>query len=348
MAGFGARTEPARSTHDRLTARAVALGDSTILCLDVCGLDAAFCARLRAGVEGHLVVTALHTHGGPCTTPGRLGGPTDPAYMARLELACLEAVAQARASRRPARVRFAQGADPGIGRNRRRPDGPRDGSLPALRLEDLAGQPIATVLAHACHPVVLGADNLAWTADYPHFTRAAVEQARPGDLCVFLMGCTGDVNTGHSAHASMSTAPAPSRTFAEAERLGRRVADCVLAARMDAIDGPVTAASAELALRLTDGNAQGARASLLHWAGVRIACLPGEPFAATGLALRAALGPATMALGFADGCPGYFPTAQEYALGGYEVREAHRYYGMTAAFAPGSAERLAEAVLALA
>ena len=32
---------------------------------------------------------------------------------------------------------------------------------------------------------------------------------------------------------------------------------------------------------------------------------------------------------------------------GYEVDEAHRYYGQPATFAPGSAERLADAAVAL-
>ena len=50
---------------------------------------------------------------------------------------------------------------------------------------------------------------------------------------------------------------------------------------------------------------------------------------------------------FADGVPGYIPPSSEYPLGGYEVLEAHRYYGLPAAFAPGSAERLEAAAIAL-
>ena len=84
------------------------------------------------------------------------------------------------------------------------------------------------------------------------------------------------------------------------------------------------------------------RVSVLDWGGVPIVALPGEILAETGLSIRAACGgrPAFV-LCFADGTPGYIPPASEYSSGGYEVDEAHRFYGMPGSFAPGGAERLA-------
>ena len=38
-----------------------------------------------------------------------------------------------------------------------------------------------------------------------------------------------------------------------------------------------------------------------------------------------------------NGCLGYMPTADEYDRGGYEIEEAHRYYGKPR-FAPESVE----------
>jgi hypothetical protein len=52
-------------------------------------------------------------------------------------------------------------------------------------------------------------------------------------------------------------------------------------------------------------------------------------------------------IGFAEDNPGYIPPASEYAFGGYEVDEAHRFYGQPATFASGCAEALAEAAIAL-
>jgi hypothetical protein len=76
--------------------------------------------------------------------------------------------------------------------------------------------------------------------------------------------------------------------------------------------------------------------------------LPGEIFAETSLSIRAAVGgtPA-MVLSYADSTPGYIPPASEYQFGGYEVDEAHRFFGLGGSFISGSAERLADAARSL-
>ncbi|MGO4722377.1 MULTISPECIES: hypothetical protein [unclassified Inquilinus] len=398
MSGFAARTAPASGVHDPLTVRAVAVGDTAIVVADVIGLHEDSCRRIRerAGLpDGHLVVAATHTHGGPVAMPGRLGPGLDEAYLERLEQACVQAVGAALASRRPARLGFGLGADPGIARNRRHAGGPVDPALPMLRIRDAEGAVIAVVASHALHPVVLGADNTRFTADYPGAVRRRIEAAHPGAVALFLTGCTGDINMGHSAQASISTAPRPDRSFAEAERIGARIADAALQAPDRPLGDHIAAGCTELHLALARTEMEApaalamewrrqaaaadparaallriwiewaetkaplplapwpARVTVLDWGGLRIIALPGEIFAQTALDLRRSLdgdplrGP-TMTIGFADGCPGYVPPAAEYPHGGYEVEEAHRYYGMPAAMAPGSAERLAAAALDLA
>src|SRR5690606_4737093 len=77
-------------------------------------------------------------------------------------------------------------------------------------------------------------------------------------------------------------------------------------------------------------------ATLHDWGGLPIIGLPGEIFASTALSIRKAYGPDPLFIaGFAEDNPGYIPPREEYAFGGYEVEEAHRYYGQPAAFAPG-------------
>jgi neutral ceramidase len=366
MSGFSARTSPATGTHDALTARALAVDDTAIVAADVVGLDEESCRRIRARstfADDHVVVVALHTHGGPQVMPGRLGDRLDQAYLARLEDACVEAVRRAIAAQRPAELLFGHGADPGIARNRRHPGGPVDPALPFLRVRGLDGAWIAGLVAYACHPVVLGPDNTLWTADYPGYVRSGLERAHPDAVAIFLTGCTGDANTGHSAYASFSTAPDANRTFAAAERHGARVVEAALLADAWPLTGAVRAASTEVVLHLERRESDPpvtrpldpwiGRVSVLDWGGMRLVALPGEIFATTALDVRmrldgAPLGGPSVPIAYADGCPGYFPPAAEYAHGGYEVDEAHRYYGMPAAFAPGSAERLADAAVALA
>lgn len=394
MSGFAARNLPAEGAHDALSVRAVVVGETAIVVADVIGIDAAMSARVRSRCvlpADNVIVAALHTHGGPVSMAGRLGMVADPAYLERLEDACVAAIDKAAALRRPANLTAGQGNDPGIARNRRHPGGPVDASLPVLRIRDEDGQMIAVVTAYACHPVVLAADNRLWTADYPCFLRKAIEAAYPGAIALFMTACAGDANTGHSAQASLALSANPERTFATAERIGRHVARTALDAAEHAISGQARARNADVALgfhrrevehpdtledhwrreALTADPARQsllgywarwardiapiqptplmARVTVLDWCGVPIIALPGEIFAETALTIRSAVddGKPAFVICFADDNPGYIPPASEFPFGGYEVDEAHRYYGLPMSFAPGAAEALASSAIGL-
>jgi hypothetical protein len=90
------------------------------------------------------------------------------------------------------------------------------------------------------------------------------------------------------------------------------------------------------------------RVSVLNWGGLSLVALPGEIFAATARSIRGGVGGPAVVGCYADSCRGYIPPLEEYPFGGYEVDEAHRYFGMPAGYAPGSAERLSEAATVLA
>jgi neutral ceramidase len=392
MAGYAARTLPATGAHDPLTARAIAVGNTAIVVCDVIGLDEASCARVRprSGLaDDHVVVVATHTHGGPVSMPGRVGLVCDAQWLSRLEDGAVEAIRLAVAAQRPAVLSAGVGANPGIAFNRRHDGGTIDPTVQVLRIDGTDGGPIAMLVAHACHPVVLAAFNREYTADYPHYLRNALEAAVPGTVAVSLPGCLGDISTGHSPHSSISTVPTADRSYEEAERLGRRVAESALAASLSQLEGDVRAGSAVVALDLArnepaplpelvaEWRAKAANSdaawralyecwadwaetiargpltpielnvTVFDWAGLRLSFLPGEMFAQTALDIRGHSGRPHFVISLSDGVPGYIPPRDEYAHGGYEVLEAHRYYGLPAAFAPGSAERLQDAALAL-
>lgn len=394
LSGFAARSEPATGAHDPLTVRAVAVNDTAIVVADVIGLHGEMTARVRRSCslpDDNVIIAALHNHGGPVSMRGRLSLAADPDYLARLEAACVEAIDRAVANQRPARLFAGFGNDPDVARNRRHAGGTVDPAVPVLRIRDVDGTMIAVVASYACHPVVLGADNRLWTADYPHFVRRDIEAACPGAVALFVTGCTGDANTGHSAHASVSLAANSERTFANSERIGGRIAAATLAAPERELGQEVDASNEEVVLtferrearspeelaaewrneRESAGSARSAllghwiewaqttareplrpmveRVTVLNWGGLPIVGLPGEIFAETALHIRAQLPadlPAIIA-DFAEDNPGYISPASEYQYGGYEVDEAHRYYGQPAGFAAGSAEALADAAIAL-
>ncbi|QRF69069.1 neutral/alkaline non-lysosomal ceramidase N-terminal domain-containing protein [Ponticoccus alexandrii] len=386
MAGFAARQDAARGGHDALTARALVVDDTAFVSVDVIGIDAAFSARIRRLCplpDGNVTIAATHTHGGPVSMPGRLSVAADPVYIQALERGVLLAIEQAAGAREPARLYAGCGAEPGFATNRRHADGPLDRGVPVMRFDRMDGSTIAHLVSYACHPVVLGADNLLWTADYPHFARKALEEACPGSVAVFATGCAGDVNTGHSAAASLSAGYQADRTYARAMTIGKGVAQSALAADMVAVSGPIGCAEAFADLRFESresgtadelarawraasrspgdihhiwadwaGQQMGrdlepmrARCTALSWGGVLILSLPGEIFAQTALELRQDLGRngPDHVIAYADDNPGYIPPLGEYAVGGYEVDEAHRFYGMGASIAPGVAEALSSA-----
>jgi neutral ceramidase len=393
LAGFAARTLPATGVHDPLTARAIVVEDTAIVALDVVGIHEDMSRRIRERCPlpaENVIVTATHTHGAPVSMKGRLGRAADEGFLQRMEDGAVEALRQAYAGRRPATLSVGMGGDPEVAWNRRHADGPLDRSVPVLRIRDAGGECIAVMVSYACHPVVLAADNLLMTADYPGYARKALEQAHPGGMALFLTGCCGDANTGHTAQASWTLAANSARTYETAERLGNRVAEAALKAPEVPVSGPVRAFSRELDLALTrleqeplpvlaekwqqeaetaepvraillghwvewarrnENVAPGqwsARVSLLDWCGIPIAAMPGEIFSETGLSVReACAGRPAFVLAYADSTPGYIPPRSEYPFGGYEVDEAHRFIGMPGAFAPGSAEALADAARTL-
>ncbi|WP_108459003.1 neutral/alkaline non-lysosomal ceramidase N-terminal domain-containing protein [Devosia naphthalenivorans] len=254
LAGFAARTMPATGTHDPLTARAIVVEDTAVVVLDVIGLHEDMAARIRRRSslpDDNIIVAATHTHGAPVSMKGRLGRAADPAFLQLIEDGAVEALRLACEGRRPAEIAAGMGGDPGVAWNRRHVDGPLDRSVPVIRIRDSDGQCIAVMTSYACHPVVLAADNLEMTADYPFYVRQALEAAHPGAVALFLTGCAGDANTGHTAQASWTLAANSARTFATAGRLGKRIAAAALEAGEQRVTGAVGAMHRELDLALT-------------------------------------------------------------------------------------------------
>ena len=402
MSGFAARESPATGAHDPLLVHALVVGDTALVTVDVVGLHEDDCAEIRGrcGLPAdHVVVHATHTHGGPASMRGRLGDRVDEAWLAGVVQACAESVAEASAHRHHVRIVAGYGERPGVARNRRHADGPVDDELPVVLLHRTDGSLLAGVVSYACHPVVLGADNTRFTADYPGVVRRVMSERLGGGPVLFVTGCAGDANTGHTAAASISTAASADRTFEACRQVGTRIADAGFALSPSspagrssahaAVAGVATGISLELDVpgrtailadverwerdavaadsahrallrcwidwgrELLDhppprsSASHLARVTVLRWGDAVLVALPGEPFAAAAHEIRAHARrkePAATVLvaGYSNGCPGYLPGAEEYVHGGYEVCDAHRYYGMPGPFAAGSSEALVQ------
>ena len=389
MAGYAARASASTGVHDQLLVSALVVDHVAIVTVDCCALHEDTCSEIGSLVSeliDDVVVTATHTHSGPCIAPGRLG-PLAPAVLADVVRAAVDAVGTAVASARGCSADFGEVGGLGIAADRRHLDRKIDPPLHAVRFTDNSGQVVAHLVSFPCHPVVLDATNTLISADYPHRLRADVEQGCPGSICVFATGVAGDINTGHSAEASYTTQGSRARTFSEADRIGTALASAVRSmafqpitiaapARLSTVPvrlpfAPVDPAAVAVdvadwtrELETADAGRSALLQSWIDWAGERITpepaawsgrvglirlgglaviTLPGEPFSAVAEAIRAGRTGPTIVLGYCDGVPGYFPTRDAYPEGGYEVVDAHRYYGMPAPFAAGSAEQLVAA-----
>lgn len=107
-----------------------------------------------------------------------------------------------------------------------------------------------------------------------------------------------------------------------------------------------------------DVTAWDAAVTVMTWGAATLVGLPGEPFLSCADTVRESIAAArrqhgmpdgpVLVTGYTNGCPGYLPERAAYDHGGYEVVDAHRYYGMPAPFARGSAELLQQRAVELA
>jgi hypothetical protein len=99
-----------------------------------------------------------------------------------------------------------------------------------LKVIDLHGQTRGVCLNYACHPTVLGPDNLLITADFPGFTVTRVSEQLGGAFAMFLNGAAGNISVGRSPEATALGLAAPGRTFERAAEIGYALADVALEA----------------------------------------------------------------------------------------------------------------------
>src|SRR5690606_35191951 len=153
-----------------------------------------------------------HTHGGPAVLRDAFLGDVSEEARARVVAGAVEAALGALRDLPPAELSYAVGSEPHVARNRRVPGGASDPRVPALRAGRQGRRDVGLV-GYACHAVVLGPDSRLGTRESPGFLVDALEAGLPGTDAVFLGGCSGQVNTGHGAEASLELTSTPRRSF---------------------------------------------------------------------------------------------------------------------------------------
>jgi len=242
MGGYAARDKAAVGVLDDLEASVLWLqgghgGDVMWISLDVLAINnlvrkgLVHAVSQATGVAGwQVVVAASHTHSGPAGWHGEIH-PVLPTEVDREACELLAATVGGAAASlvgklAPVRLSWNQDDVDGVGSNRHDAAGPHDRSVGVLSVRDLDARPVAVLYDHACHPTVLGPENLRWSSDWVGAARARIrsELAYPqGDPLpvIFLQGSAGDVSARFHRH---------SRDQTEVERLGSIVGDAVVRA----------------------------------------------------------------------------------------------------------------------
>lgn len=327
--------------------------------------------KREAGISD-LIVAASHTHSGPNILDAY---PRDraPGWEANTLKKIVGAASEAAGRLVEARIGTGRG-EVYIGYNRRQvhPDGsvsmlwtnpgkqptfPLDPTVLVLRIDDSQEKPIAVLVNYACHPVVLGSDNLQYSADFVGVMASMVEAAFDhAPLTFYLQGGDGDINPYFATTALSDGA------IAKRDWTGKRLGDEVVRV----VKGIHTEAPREPAIDFADDvmsfplrwNAKEFRAGLLKTNGgkvfedhadllahdpppdhlelhvttlllnkrIALIGMPGEPFVSFQINWRDRCPVAdAFFLGYTNGYFDYFPTMDAAAQGGYGAGDSNTY-----------------------
>lgn len=380
------RVDPANDVLDPLCVRAVVLRDGAsgvaIVGMDVGSFSATLSARLRERISKKtgldpdaILFNASHTH----AAPDWLGDfdPIPKEAAEAMEAAVVDAVVEADGRRRPAHWGFGRGYCSDISVNRRDGEGLLDRELAVLKLEDDRGRLIACLAKFACHPIVLAADNLCYSADFPGAFARAVEAVHEGSVAVFLQGCAGDVNPSDFPRNTADSITLPyrrnrskglphSRTPETLRRIGHILAGDTLKvlSRIEVESAGSVGYAREAVMlptkppqsrertadyfqlrdpargRLVRPETITTEVQVIRVGDAYFAALPGEPFNEYGFALRERRPDlAIIVLGYCNDYPLYLPTDKE--------QQAHRYENMASLVDAGAQSRLEAVVVGL-
>src|SRR5215207_5303231 len=190
MDGYMARVGTSTGAHDPLSAAVLVLEyegqRAALVTLDVMAVSSSFTSDVRRDLAGLLrtshdaiLICASHTHSGPrglqdWSPIGEAG--VDRQLAASARAAIRQAAEQANERWRPARLRSAADDISGIGGDRNRPERQVDARVSVLVFEGANDEPEAIIFHYACHPTILSAANLDYSADFPGAARRRIHE----------------------------------------------------------------------------------------------------------------------------------------------------------------------------
>lgn len=219
MQGYTVQECVSESVEQDLTATALVLSDGNatviLIACDILFIQSPHVDRMRTRIgfaldipTSNVLINASHTHLGPMLPGWQIDSPEQELlqqnYVAWLEDALIGAAAVATGRLQPARIGSARGSAP-IGINRRETlangkviigenaNGAIDDEIGVIRIDDLDGKPITTIMIGAAHTIVLGPRTSQLSPDYVGPARKIVETAT-GAPSLFFQGAAGNIS----------------------------------------------------------------------------------------------------------------------------------------------------------
>lgn len=229
LSGFAIRTQPSTGVLDRLFARAVYLVEEKKKLLwihcDLIGFDAGIVAAFRVWAHRELslaafevMLSATHTHSGPCTIRLEEAGTYDERYATLLQQRLQQAAYLAMQRMEACTLATAEGRLELAVHRRNQASAhtdPRIGAVGFQRADDTFA---AVIVNYPIHPVALGHENRRISADL--FGPAADQLSRrlPGNpVALVTNGACGNLNP-----------PSVNVSSGELDAWGRQIADAVI------------------------------------------------------------------------------------------------------------------------
>jgi len=258
LAGFKHKGDyyTATGVHDPLWTRVLVLQAGKLkmawVALDVVGFAYPDVRRIRKAAAGlgfsRIIIASTHTHEGIDTMglwgPNPFTDGKDPRLMDYIQNQTVAALREAQRELQPARITLAKTTLPDnfgrILKDRRDPI-VLDTHLTAMKIDDLKGNTIATVVNASIHPETLGGKGSLITSDFPHYLREGIEkggfqiQGQPvkglGGIAIYFNGAVGGLMTTLGAEVKDESGKVlPQRSWEKMQRIGELMAGAALEA----------------------------------------------------------------------------------------------------------------------
>jgi hypothetical protein len=229
MGGYDNRKGRCVGTRDMLYTRALSLSDgketAVIITNDLLCVDGDMTLKIRNSLrnkfeinEKNVLVCATHTHSGPGVIPWDLTGlggdnsEENQEIKDKITECIITNAEKSLVNMKPVKIGFGCSECRDVASNRADPSGVTDYSIGVISVMDNLHKPVAVIVNYACHPTVLGAENLYISADYPGVVQSKLTEHFGGEIVpMFINGACGNQSTRFTRKG---------QGFDEVERMG--------------------------------------------------------------------------------------------------------------------------------